>query len=194
MSFCRTPDRPWISPGRHDLGYQTVLTKCSTRTRSDWEKDRRWCRPESAWIIGRRADRSPSPWQEERKDEWMRKMTEDEDEEEEEKGGGGGGSGKERHGEEENGEKRANHTRCGEGERRYSYIVITRRARSTAGCQRCLGTRNEKATHGGKRSSRIRLRLERHEREKQEEVGESAVGLRRRRRRRRTSAARSQPA
>lgn len=128
----------------------------------------------------------------ERKDEWMRKMTEDEEEEEEEKGGGG--SGKERHGEEENGEKRANHTRCGEGERRYSYIVITRRARSTAECQRCLGTRNEKATHGGKRSSRIRLRLERHEREKQEEVGESAVGLRRRRRRRRTSAARSQPA
>jgi len=33
-----------------------------------------------------------------------------------------------------------------EGERRYSYIVITRRARSTAECQRCLGARNEEAT------------------------------------------------
>ncbi|KYN00981.1 hypothetical protein ALC62_08207 [Cyphomyrmex costatus] len=35
-----------------------------------------------------------------------------------------------------------------EGERRYSYIVITRRARSTAECQRCLGARNEEATQG----------------------------------------------
>lgn len=38
--------------------------------------------------------------------------------------------------------------RRGGGERRYSYIVITRRARSTAECQRCFGTRNEKATQG----------------------------------------------
>jgi len=57
----------------------------------------------------------------------------------------------------------ANRARCGGNERRYSYIVITRRARSTAKCQRCSRLKKQEDDPGGKRSSRIRLRWKQHE-------------------------------
>lgn len=112
-----------------------VLTKCSTRTRSDREGS-----PVSLRM--KEGDELKSlPVEERKQTRGKERRTDGKITWEKE--------GTERYGEEENGEEtRENHTRCGEGERRYSYIVITRRARSTAGCQRCLGARNEKATQG----------------------------------------------
>lgn len=48
--------------------------------------------------------------------------------------------------------------RCGEGERRYSYIVITRRARSSGRVSKVPWHKKREGDSGGKRSSRIRLR------------------------------------